>query len=94
MLVDCIYTVNLSILLLYIPKKYKFLTHFLSRQLWENYKRKNGDGLSFSFLVIWLAGDVFNLIGVIMQDLLVTMVRKKKNKRKKLLIPTPLLSLY
>ncbi|KAI8877341.1 PQ-loop-domain-containing protein [Backusella circina FSU 941] len=42
-------------------------------QLWENYKRKNGDGLSFSFLVIWLAGDVFNLIGVIMQDLLVTM---------------------
>jgi len=28
-----------------------------------------------TFLVIWLAGDVFNLLGVIMQDLLVTMVR-------------------
>jgi hypothetical protein len=27
-----------------------------------------------TFLVIWLAGDVFNLLGVIMQDLLVTMV--------------------
>ncbi|KAI8977314.1 PQ loop repeat-domain-containing protein [Mycotypha africana] len=42
-------------------------------QLWENYTRKSGDGLSVTFLVIWLAGDVFNLLGVIMQDLLVTM---------------------
>ncbi|KAL7334655.1 putative vacuolar membrane transporter for cationic amino acids [Mucor circinelloides] len=42
-------------------------------QLWENYQRKSGDGLSMTFLVIWLAGDVFNLLGVIMQDLLVTM---------------------
>ncbi|KAI8989975.1 PQ loop repeat-domain-containing protein [Pilobolus umbonatus] len=42
-------------------------------QLYENYKRKSGDGLSMSFLIIWLAGDVFNLLGVIMQDLLVTM---------------------
>ncbi|ORE06071.1 PQ-loop-domain-containing protein [Rhizopus microsporus var. microsporus] len=42
-------------------------------QLWENYRRKSGDGLSMTFLVIWLAGDVFNLLGVIMQDLLVTM---------------------
>ncbi|KAI9480603.1 MAG: PQ loop repeat-domain-containing protein [Benjaminiella poitrasii] len=42
-------------------------------QLWENYRRKSGDGLSMTFLVIWLAGDVFNLIGVIMQGLLVTM---------------------
>ncbi|CEI97591.1 Putative FAFR605Cp [Rhizopus microsporus] len=44
-------------------------------QLWENYRRKSGDGLSMTFLVIWLAGDVFNLLGVIMQDLLVTMVK-------------------
>ncbi|KAI9264414.1 PQ loop repeat-domain-containing protein [Sporodiniella umbellata] len=42
-------------------------------QLWENYTRKSGDGLSMTFLVIWLAGDIFNLLGVIMQDLLVTM---------------------
>ncbi|KAF1807277.1 PQ loop repeat-domain-containing protein [Mucor lusitanicus] len=42
-------------------------------QLWENYRRKSGDGLSMTFLVIWLAGDVFNLLGVIMQDLLLTM---------------------
>ena len=44
--------------------------------MWENYRRKSGDGLSMTFLVIWLAGDVFNLLGVIMQDLLVTMVMK------------------
>ncbi|KAL0085788.1 PQ loop repeat-domain-containing protein [Phycomyces blakesleeanus] len=42
-------------------------------QLFINYKRKNGDGLSMTFLVIWLAGDLFNLAGVVMQDLLVTM---------------------
>ncbi|KAI7865193.1 PQ loop repeat-domain-containing protein [Spinellus fusiger] len=42
-------------------------------QLYENYARKSGDGLSMTFLVIWLAGDIFNLIGVIMQDLLSTM---------------------
>jgi uncharacterized protein with PQ loop repeat len=43
-------------------------------QLWENYTRKNGDGLSMTFLVIWLLGDVFNLVGVVMQDLLFTML--------------------
>jgi hypothetical protein len=52
------------------------INHFYtySRQLLENYRRKSGDGLSMTFLVIWLAGDVFNLLGVIMQNLLVTMV--------------------
>lgn len=33
-----------------------------------------------TFLIIWLAGDIFNLLGVIMQDLLVTMVTKKKKE--------------
>ncbi|KAI8377408.1 PQ loop repeat-domain-containing protein [Radiomyces spectabilis] len=42
-------------------------------QLWENYRRQSGDGLSLTFLVIWLAGDIFNLVGVILQDLLPTM---------------------
>jgi hypothetical protein len=54
-----------------------------NRQLWENYTRKSGDGLSMTFLVIWLAGDVFNLLGVIMQDLLVTMVKIKALEKKK-----------
>ncbi|KAL0094097.1 hypothetical protein F4703DRAFT_1833772 [Phycomyces blakesleeanus] len=42
-------------------------------QLYENYSRKSGEGLSMTFLIIWLAGDIFNLAGVIMQDLLPTM---------------------
>ncbi|RUS13156.1 PQ loop repeat-domain-containing protein, partial [Endogone sp. FLAS-F59071] len=43
-------------------------------QLYENYKRKSGDGLSMTFLIIWLAGDVFNVLGVVYQDLLFTML--------------------
>lgn len=50
-------------------------------QLWVNYKRKNGDGLSMTFLVIWLAGDLFNLAGVILQDLLPTMVNIEEENR-------------
>lgn len=69
MLANCIYTVNI---LYYYLCNYSNLNN--NRQLWENYTRKSGDGLSMTFLVIWLAGDVFNLLGVIMQDLLVTMV--------------------
>ncbi|OZJ04797.1 hypothetical protein BZG36_01852 [Bifiguratus adelaidae] len=43
-------------------------------QLWENYKRKSGEGLSLAFLVVWLAGDIFNFVGAWMEDLLVTML--------------------
>ncbi|KAG2233131.1 hypothetical protein INT48_001624 [Thamnidium elegans] len=39
-------------------------------QLKENYKRQNGDGLSLTFLIIWLAGDLFNLAGIIMEKLM------------------------
>lgn len=46
----------------------------LFRQLQENYKRQNGDGLSLTFLYIWLAGDLFNLAGIIMERLMFTMV--------------------
>lgn len=43
-------------------------------QIWENYTRKSGEGLSMLFLWIWLLGDVFNLAGILMQDLLFTML--------------------
>jgi len=43
-------------------------------QIWENYTRKSGEGLSMLFLWIWLLGDVFNVIGTLMQDLLFTML--------------------
>lgn len=44
------------------------------RQLYENYRLKNTDGVSVQFLLLWIFGDIFNLLGVILEDLLVTMV--------------------
>jgi uncharacterized protein with PQ loop repeat len=32
-------------------------------QLFANYKAKSADGLSMAFLIVWLLGDVTNLIG-------------------------------
>lgn len=47
------------------------------RQLYENYRLKNTDGVSVQFLLLWIFGDIFNLLGVILEDLLVTMVYKQ-----------------
>lgn len=43
-------------------------------QIYENFYRKSAEGLSLLFVVLWLAGDVFNLLGAVMQHLLPTMV--------------------
>ncbi|KAG2218810.1 hypothetical protein INT45_005457 [Circinella minor] len=43
-------------------------------QIWENYVRKNTDGVSITFLLLWILGDIFNLVGVFLEDLLVTML--------------------
>ncbi|KAK9729539.1 putative vacuolar membrane transporter for cationic amino acids, variant 2 [Basidiobolus ranarum] len=43
-------------------------------QLYENWKRKNSNSLSLTFVAIWIAGDVFNLIGAYLQQLLPTML--------------------
>lgn len=43
-------------------------------QLKESYDRKSGEGLSLAFVIIWLAGDLLNLIGAWRQELLWTMV--------------------
>ncbi|CDS09602.1 hypothetical protein LRAMOSA10962 [Lichtheimia ramosa] len=43
-------------------------------QLYENYRLKNTDGVSVQFLLLWIFGDIFNLLGVILEDLLVTML--------------------
>jgi solute carrier family 66 (lysosomal lysine-arginine transporter), member 1 len=45
-----------------------------SPQIIENFRRGSAEGLSIVFLVIWLAGDVFNILGAIMQGVLPTMV--------------------
>ncbi|KAI8321674.1 PQ-loop-domain-containing protein [Martensiomyces pterosporus] len=41
-------------------------------QIYENYQRKSGEGISLLFLYIWILGDLFGLIGAVQQDLIVT----------------------
>ena len=43
-------------------------------QIYENFHRKSADGLSLMFVILWLAGDVFNLVGAMLQHLLSTMI--------------------
>ncbi|OAL68662.1 PQ loop repeat protein [Trichophyton rubrum] len=45
-----------------------------SPQIIENFRRSSADGLSLEFLIVWLAGDVFNIIGAVMQGVLPTMI--------------------
>ena len=43
-------------------------------QLYKNFTLKSGEGLSVAFVVIWLAGDLCNLIGAIRAGLLPTVI--------------------
>ncbi|CAN6668664.1 probable vacuolar amino acid transporter YPQ3 [Trichomonascus vanleenenianus] len=43
-------------------------------QLYENFQRQSAEGLSLTFVNLWLAGDIFNVIGAILQDVLPTMI--------------------
>ncbi|KAI5295321.1 putative vacuolar membrane transporter, partial [Ascosphaera pollenicola] len=45
-----------------------------SPQIIENFRRGSADGLSLLFLAIWLLGDVFNILGAVMQRVLPTMI--------------------
>jgi solute carrier family 66 (lysosomal lysine-arginine transporter), member 1 len=45
-----------------------------SPQIIENFRRSSAEGLSVEFIVIWLVGDVFNILGAILQGVLPTMV--------------------
>ena len=42
-------------------------------QIVENVRRSSADGLSLLFVIIWLAGDVFNILGAVLQGVLPTM---------------------
>lgn len=44
-----------------------------SPQIIENLRRGSTEGLSVVFLVVWLLGDVFNVIGAVLQGVLPTM---------------------
>ncbi|KAL8727044.1 MAG: hypothetical protein Q9181_005850 [Wetmoreana brouardii] len=39
----------------------------------ENFRRHSADGLSLIFIIVWLLGDVFNILGAILQGVLPTM---------------------
>ncbi|KAI9208014.1 uncharacterized protein BJ171DRAFT_455983 [Polychytrium aggregatum] len=41
-------------------------------QIWENYCRKSTQGLSLMFVIIWMLGDLFSLIGSLMNKLILT----------------------
>ncbi|SMN19543.1 similar to Saccharomyces cerevisiae YBR147W RTC2 Protein of unknown function [Maudiozyma saulgeensis] len=43
-------------------------------QIYEIYKTKSTRGLSLHFLVLWLIGDIFNLLGSLIQGLLFTVI--------------------
>jgi solute carrier family 66 (lysosomal lysine-arginine transporter), member 1 len=45
-----------------------------SPQIIKNFQLSSADGLSIKFLVIWLAGDVFNILGGVLQGVLPTML--------------------
>lgn len=43
-----------------------------SPQIVENFRRSSADGLSLTFLVVWLLGDIFNILGAVLQGVLPT----------------------
>lgn len=43
-------------------------------QIVENFRRGAADGLSLQFIIVWLAGDVFNILGAVLQGVLPTMI--------------------
>lgn len=45
-----------------------------SPQILENFRRGSADGLSLHFIIVWLIGDVFNILGAVLQGVLPTMV--------------------
>lgn len=45
-----------------------------SPQILENYQLQSGEGLSVAFVVVWLLGDIFGLVGAILADLLPTVI--------------------
>ncbi|CAI6394922.1 BFH_HP2_G0003190.mRNA.1.CDS.1 [Saccharomyces cerevisiae] len=43
-------------------------------QIYENFRRQSAEGLSLLFIALWLLGDIFNVMGAMMQNLLPTMI--------------------
>ncbi|KAG9236548.1 PQ loop repeat-domain-containing protein [Amylocarpus encephaloides] len=45
-----------------------------SPQIIEQFRRGSADGLSLQFIIVWLAGDIFNILGAVLQGVLPTMI--------------------
>jgi uncharacterized protein with PQ loop repeat len=45
-----------------------------SPQIIENFRKSSADALSVQFVIIWLLGDIFNILGAVLQGVLPTMV--------------------
>lgn len=45
-----------------------------SPQIIQNFQRGNADALSIQFIIVWLLGDVFNILGAVLQGVLPTMI--------------------
>ncbi|CAK1366593.1 unnamed protein product [Cercospora beticola] len=45
-----------------------------SPQIIENFRRSSAEGLSVEFIIIWLLGDIFNILGAVLQNVLATML--------------------
>ncbi|KAF8627500.1 hypothetical protein AX17_006311 [Amanita inopinata Kibby_2008] len=45
-----------------------------SPQIYENYTLQSGDGLSVLFVLVWLLGDLCNLLGAVLANLLPTII--------------------
>ncbi|KAI8332615.1 PQ loop repeat-domain-containing protein [Chlamydoabsidia padenii] len=45
-----------------------------SPQFYENYKRKNTEGVSATFLLLWILGDLFSLLGAVLENLMLTVI--------------------
>jgi uncharacterized protein with PQ loop repeat len=43
-------------------------------QILQNFRRRSADGLSLTFLYAWLLGDLFNILGAVIQGVLPTMI--------------------
>ncbi|QPG73466.1 hypothetical protein FOA43_000777 [Brettanomyces nanus] len=43
-------------------------------QIYQNFVRKSAEGVSLMFVILWLLGDVFNVIGAVLQKVLPTMI--------------------
>lgn len=50
------------------------MTVVFSPQIIENWRRSSAEGLSVVFIVVWLLGDFFNIIGAVLQGVLPTMI--------------------